>query len=121
MDTDDVDVKARWRGLSPVAFAAGGFGAAFAAASCCGLPIALGGLGVGTTWLFGLAVRAAPHRGALLALAAALLGAGTVAAWRQSRGVCSPDAWCARPAVRALTVVGLAVGALLWWLGYRYV
>ena len=67
-------VSRRWGAWSPVAFTVGGLGAAFAVAACCGLPIVLGGLGLGTAWLFGIAVRAAPHREALLVLAGVLLG-----------------------------------------------
>jgi mercuric ion transport protein len=98
----------------------GGFGAAFAAAACCGLPLLLSSLGIGSGWLFGIAVRAAPHRAALLIVAVVLLALGAWALWRQIRRVCEPGAWCARGSVRMLTAVGLIVGVVLAVLGYRY-
>lgn len=120
MDTQRSEIFRRLRGWSPVAYTAGGFGAAFAAAACCGLPFVLGSLGVGSGWLFGIAVRAAPHRGALLIVAGVLLASGAWALWRQARRVCEPGAWCVRGSVRTLTVVGLLVGTVLAVLGYRY-
>jgi len=120
MDTDRNDIFRRLSGWSPVAYMVGGFGAAFAAAACCGLPLVLGSLGVGSGWLFGIAARAAPHRVALLMVAGVLLASGAWALWRQAWQVCEPGAWCARGSVRTLTVVGLVVGAVLAVLGYRY-
>ena len=112
--------RRRLRGWSPVAFMVGGFGAAFAAAACCGLPLLLGSLGIGGAWLYGVARQAAPHRIALLVLAATLLLSGAWAFWRRGRHTCNPGAWCERRSVRALTAAGLILGAVLLVLGYRY-
>lgn len=102
--------------------AAGGLAAAFGVASCCALPMLLGPLGLGGAWLFGLAFLAAPHRAVLLTAAAACLAGGAFLLWRQRQAavVCASGTECSRPAVRRLTAVGLALGAVLLVLGYSY-
>ncbi|MBN8907782.1 MAG: hypothetical protein J0H99_14365, partial [Rhodospirillales bacterium] len=57
--------------------------AAFGVASCCALPFLLATLGLGTAWLGGIALLAAPHRLFLLAASALCLVAGAVLLWRQ--------------------------------------
>ena len=109
-------------GTGAVLLTLGGLAAAFGAASCCALPMLLAGLGAGTLWLGNIAAFAGPHRTLLLALAAVCLAGGGLLFWRQSRpGACSPDAICARPAARALTLVGLVGGVVLLYLGYTYI
>ena len=110
------------RGSGAVLLTASGFAAAFAVASCCGLPFILATLGLGTAWLYGVAVLAAPHRVALLAAAAICLAGGAVLLWRQRRTavLCSPGSVCTKPAVRGLTMIGLMVGFVLLYLGYAY-
>lgn len=109
-------------GSGVVLLTLGGLAAAFGAASCCALPMLLGGLGAGGLWLGAVAAFAEPHRTLLLSTAAVCLAGAAALFWRQSRpGVCSPDAICARPAFRALTLLGLAGGAVLLYLGYVYV
>lgn len=46
------------RGSGAVLLTAGGLAAAFAVASCCGLPFILATLGLGTAWLYGVVVLA---------------------------------------------------------------
>src|SRR5713226_6129593 len=50
------------RDTGSLLLAAGGLAAAFGAASCCGLPVLLGSLGLGSAWLVAVAWIAAPHR-----------------------------------------------------------
>ena len=50
------------RGFGTVALTLGGLVAAFVVASCCGLPFLLATAGLGTAWLGGFALLAAPHR-----------------------------------------------------------
>jgi len=97
----------------------GGIVAAFAAASCCGLPFALASTGVGFAWLTGLAIFSAPHRTALLAGAAICLIGGATLLWRQQKAAraCGIRKVTARNAI----ILGLAVGLLLFYLGYVYV
>ena len=104
-----------------VVLTAGGLLAGLATASCCALPLLLGALGLGSGWLFRIAVIAAPHRVALLFFGAAATGIGAVLLWRQRTIVCEPGAWCAKPQVQAITAIGLAIGAMLLVAGYIYV
>jgi mercuric ion transport protein len=110
------------RGSEAVLLTAGGLAAAFAVASCCALPFFLATLGLGTAWLYGVAVLAAPHRVALLATAAICLTGGALLLWRQRRitALCAPGSVCTKSAVRGLTTVGLLAGFVLLYLGYAY-
>jgi mercuric ion transport protein len=109
------------RGTSALLLTLGGLATAFGVASCCGLPLLLATLGLGTAWLGGVASLAAPHRPFLLASATVCLAGAAVLLWRQQRRVaCTPDAVCARPAVHRLTLVGLLLGLVLLYLGYTY-
>jgi len=94
----------------------GGLAAAFGVASCCALPLLLTTLGLGTAWLGGIALLAAPHRPFLLAAAAFCLLSGAFLFWRQQRTA----AVCSRPAVRVTTTLGLLLGLVLLALGYVY-
>lgn len=110
------------RGSGALILTAGGLAAAFAVASCCGLPFILATLGLGTAWLYGVAIFAAPYRAALLAAAAMCLVGGAVLLWRQrqSPASCAAGGVCTKPAIRALTTVGLLAGFVLLYLGYAY-
>ena len=63
----------------------GGIGAAFAAASCCGLPFLLASTGIGFAWLTGLATFSAPYRPLLLVGAAICLAGGAPVARAEGR------------------------------------
>src|SRR5258708_7658730 len=109
------------RGSGAVFLALGGLVAAFGVASCCGLPFLLATFGLGTAWLSGFALLAAPHRLLLLAVATLCLGSAAVLLWGQGRAVtCTPGAICTRPAIRGFTVISLLVGLALLYLGYTY-
>lgn len=70
-------------------------GAAFGAASCCGLPFLLGAAGIGTAWLTGFALLATPHRAAQLIVGIVGLTGGAILLWRQQRtAACTPVAFC---------------------------
>jgi len=109
-------------GAGPVLLTLGGLAAAFGVASCCALPLLLTTLGLGTAWLGGVALLAAPHRPILLAAAALCLLGGAALLWRQRKAgaVCSPGAICSRPAVHGRTAAGLLLGLVLLTLGYAY-
>jgi mercuric ion transport protein len=100
---------------------AGGLLAGFAAAACCALPLLLGTLGLGSAWLFTVARVAAPHRTAILMVGGVTLALAAVLWWRQRTDVCEPGAWCAKPGVRILTLIGLLIGVVLLVAGYVYV
>jgi mercuric ion transport protein len=98
-----------------------GIAAAFGAASCCGLPLLLATAWIGSAWLSGIAVMAAPYRVLLLALGAiGLAGAGFVLLWQSRRAVCAPGSLCASSVFRGTVFTGLLVGAVLLYLGYTY-
>jgi mercuric ion transport protein len=80
-------------------------------------------VGIGTAWLTGIALIAAPHRSAFIAIAAgSLIGGAALLGW-QSRNakVCSTGAICAKPAARWMTGIGVLAGFILLYLGYTYV
>jgi len=98
-----------------------GLAAAFGAASCCGLPLVLGALGIGTAWLSDLAVITAPNRVLLLAIGTAGLVGGGLLLWRLSRpAACMPGSLCTKPAFRGTMLVGLVLGMALLYLGFAY-
>ncbi len=126
MPSDQIDRPAEApvpaRGSGAVLLTAGGLAAAFAAAACCGLPLMLATFGLGTAWLYGIAVLAAPNRILLLAAASACLAGGAFLLWRQNRAApaCASGKVCTQPPVRGLTVVGLLAGLGLPYLGCAY-
>ena len=101
----------------------GGIAAAFGVASCCALPILLTTAGLGAGWLGGIAMAASPYRTLLLCLSALFLIGGAILLWRLQRRAmtCGPGGVCAPPAMRAILLIGLLLGAILLWLGYSYV
>ena len=104
--------------LSAAFMTVGGIGAAFAAASCCGLPFPLASTGIGFAWLTGLAIFSAPYRPILLIGAGVCLAAGAALLWRAHRH--ARACGVRRPAARNAIIAGLAVGAVLFYLGYAY-
>jgi mercuric ion transport protein len=100
----------------------GGLLAAFGATACCGLPIVLATLGLGTAWLGAIALFTAPHQTTLVAAAALLLLAGVVVfAWQRSRRPGASGARCVRPVAPITTAFGLLLGFALLTLGILYV
>ena len=113
--------RASLRDTSALILAAGGFAAAFGAASCCALPLLLGSFGVGSAWLVAVAWVAAPHRLALLLAAGiCLISAGGVFVLPSRVATCTPGMSCGRPATTALLVCMISLGAVLAVLGYLY-
>lgn len=106
---------------APLIVAGGGLTAAFCAASCCGLPVLLGSLGLGSGWLVAIAWIAAPHRIALLIAAAILLlgGAGGFL-WRRRVAFCATKISVGRLGASVLLLAILLVGGGLVVLGYLY-
>lgn len=101
----------------------GGIAAAFGVASCCGLPIVLASLGIGSASLVGVAVAAAPYRNPLLMIGALCLLGGAILLVRQQRAAlrCGPGGSCTPRSIRLITLIGLLIGGWLLWLGYHYV
>jgi mercuric ion transport protein len=119
--TDSANERSANRPGGTALLTVAGVAAAFGAASCCGLPLLLGSLGLGTAWLTGLALLAAPNRLLLLGVGTAGLAAGGFLLWRQWRiAACAPGALCAKPAFRGTMLAAWIVGVLLLYLGFAY-
>ncbi|MGH6983134.1 MAG: hypothetical protein ACRED7_06760 [Stellaceae bacterium] len=103
------------RAIGPIAFAAGGVAAAFGAASCCAIPMLLGGLGLGGLGSVLFMPTLAPFQPYLIGAAAACLIVGGALLWR--RGLCACRG--TRTATTA-TLIGLMLGATLLVLGFAY-
>ena len=101
--------------------AIGGLAAAFGAASCCAIPMLLGSLGLGSAWLAGVAIVAAPRRIALITAAAVcLVGGGAVLAWYRRALTCASGTVCGNPAITPLIIGLLSLGATLAIAGYLF-
>jgi mercuric ion transport protein len=105
--------------LNAALLTVGGIGAAFADASCCGLPFLLASTGIGFAWLTGLAIFSAPYRPLLLVAAAVCLLGGAALLWRQQK-VARACGVGTKPLARNAIIAGLAVGVVLFYLGYTY-
>lgn len=120
--SDDVKSKtalpahfASLRTIGPIAFAAGGVAAAFGVASCCAIPMLLGGLGLGGLGSALFMPMLVPFQAYLIGAATVCLVAGVAQMWRGRS--CEPRR--SRTAV-TLTLVGFALGAVLMALGLAY-
>lgn len=87
--------------------AAGGLLGGLAASSCCLLPLALVGLGIGGAWIGNLTALA-PYGPAFLLLALASLGLGFYRLRRAPPAACDAGAACAVPVARRI------VRGILW-------
>jgi mercuric ion transport protein len=103
------------RAFGPVALAGGGLAAAFGAASCCAIPMLLGGIGLGGLGSAIFVPVLGPYQHVMLGAAAVCLLAGGGFLWR--RGSCACRG--ARAATTA-TLIGLALGTVLLALGLAY-
>lgn len=92
--------------------AAGGLLGAFAAASCCIMPLLLFGLGVSGAWI-GTFTQLAPYQPYFIAVTIACLGYGYWLVYRSSRVACGEGEACARPLSNWLVRLGLIVATAL--------
>ncbi len=106
------DLRDRVTGSGPGLLAAGGVAGALAASSCCILPVALFGLGIGGAWI-GNFTRLAPYQPYFIAVALACLAAGFWQMRRADRAVCADGAACARPLPTRLVRTMMVAAALL--------
>ena len=101
--------------IGPITFAVGGAAAAFGAASCCAIPVLLGGIGLGGLGSALFMPVLVPFQSYLLAAALGCLAASGVLLWRRQS--------CARRGARTasmITLIGLALGTALLALGFVY-
>lgn len=122
-ETNQIEATPVQRGRfgGPLLIAGGGLAAAFCAASCCGLPVLLGSVGLGSGWLVTLAWLAAPHRTLLLIAAVVLMAAGSGAfLWPRRIAYCQTEISTRTLAKSALLTSVLLIGGVLTILGYLY-
>jgi mercuric ion transport protein len=92
--------------------AGGGVLGALAASSCCLVPLALFGIGVGGTWMSYL-TRLAPYQPYFLGFAVVCLGVGYWLRRGSTKTACAPDEICARPLPSKIVTTGFVVASLL--------
>jgi len=92
--------------------AAGGVLGAFAAASCCVVPLVLVTLGVSGAWI-GSLTSLEPFKPYFIAVAAVLLGIGFWSVYLRPKPACEEGSYCARPLSSVLTQIGLWTGAIV--------
>ncbi len=80
----------------PALVAAGGVLGAFAAASCCLLPLALFSVGATGAWI-GALTSLTPYQPIFLVIAAGFLISGFWMVYRKPKADCAEGAYCARP------------------------
>ena len=98
--------------LSQRLLAGGGVLGALAASSCCLVPLALFGIGVGGAWI-GYLTRFAPYQPYFLGVAAVCLGLGYRLRYRSRRVVCAEDEMCGRPFPSRIVTMGFVVAGVL--------
>ena len=98
--------------LSQRLLAGGGVLGALAASSCCLVPLALFGIGVGGAWI-GYLTRLAPYQPYFLGFAVVCLGLGYGLRHRSRRVVCAEDEMCARPFPSRIVTMGFVVAGVL--------
>jgi mercuric ion transport protein len=92
--------------------AAGGLLAAFAASSCCILPLTLFSFGVSGAWI-GNFTRLAPYQRYFVAATIAFLGYGYWLVYRSSKLRCADGQACARPLPNRFVKAGLLIATAL--------
>lgn len=85
---------------------------ALGVASCCALPLAFAGLGLGGAWLAGLTVLA-PYQPILLAITALLLGTGFFLVYRRPAVACASAEACAAPVAGRMPKIALWTASVL--------
>jgi mercuric ion transport protein len=105
----------RLRAFGPVALAASGVAAAFGAASCCAIPMLLGGLGLGSLGSAVFMPILGPYQHDLLGAATVCLLASGGFLWRRDLCACQ-----ATRMTTAATLIGLMLGGALLALGLAY-
>ncbi|WP_230646742.1 mercuric transporter MerT family protein [Bradyrhizobium sp. Leaf401] len=92
--------------------AIGGILGAFAASSCCIIPLILFSLGVGGAWIGNLTALA-PYKPIFVTATAGVLGYGFYLVYWKPRRACAEDAACARPIPSRLVQVALWIATVL--------
>jgi len=86
--------------------------ASIGATSCCVIPFALFGLGITGAWM-GELTALAPFQPVFVAIALACLAGGGIAIHRARKAEACAGGYCARPAARRITKIGLLVSSVI--------
>src|SRR6516164_4864538 len=92
--------------------AVGGVIGALAASSCCILPVALFGLGIGGAWIGNL-TQLAPYQPYFIAATLVFIGTGYWLVYRSSKVVCADGEACARPLPNRLVKIVLFAATII--------
>ena len=106
------EANRRATNLGQKLLAGGGVLGALAASSCCLVPLALFGLGVGGAWI-GYLTRLAPYQPYFLAVAAGCVGFGYWLRQRSEKIACSDGEICARSVPNRMVAIGLVFATIL--------
>jgi mercuric ion transport protein len=96
----------------PRVLAAGALMTAFAASSCCILPVVLFSLGISGAWI-GNFTQLAPYKPIFVAATLGLVGAGYWLVYRASKRACIDGAACARPLSNKLVMAVLVAATAI--------
>lgn len=99
-------------GGSALVLALAGLFGAFAASSCCILPVLLFSLGISGAWIANF-TQLAPYQPIFVAATVALLGSGYWLVYRLSRRACPGDQACARPLPKRFVLVVLVAATII--------
>ena len=102
--------------------ALGGVFGAIAASSCCLVPLALFGLGLGGAWMGNLAALS-PYQPIFIAATVACLATGYWMVYRKPDAACDDDPSCGRPGSRRWVLVALwsATGLVIAAAAFPYI
>lgn len=92
--------------------AVGGIGGALLASSCCIAPLLLATLGISGAWI-GALTALEPYKPYVLAVTAALLGAGFWHVYIRPAKLCADGSYCARPMSGVITRTVLWLATLI--------
>jgi mercuric ion transport protein len=106
------EANSRKLDLGQKIFAGVGLLGALAASSCCLVPLALFGIGVGGAWI-GHLTRLAPYQPYFLGVAFICLGLGLWVRHGATRMTCAPDGTCTRPLPGRIVMAGFVVAGVL--------
>lgn len=99
-------------GPGPRVLALGALIAAFAASSCCILPVALFSLGISGAWISNF-TQLAPYKPIFIAATLGCVGTGYLLVYRASKRACADGEACARSLSNRFVMVVLAAATVI--------
>ncbi|MBI1201885.1 MAG: mercury transporter MerT [Rhodopseudomonas sp.] len=96
----------------PRMLAVGALIAAFAATSCCILPVVLFSLGISGAWISNF-TQLAPYKPIFVVVTLGFVGAGYWLVYRASKQACADGRACARPLSNKLVMIALVAATVI--------